>query len=150
MAKSIGYGEQLTKMDMNWISWYNSRRNTSSALRFFKKLLKNYEQVPRVMITDKLASYAAAKAKILKGVEHRQHKGLNNKIEVAHEPTRLREKQMRKFHSPRHAQKFLSKFGILKNFFKVGLYKLSAQKKRERLTQAFEIWNQIVLQESYV
>ena len=97
-----------------------------------------------------MASYTAAKEKILKSVEHRKHKGLNNKIEVAHEPTRLREKQMRRFHSPSHAQRFLSKFGILKNFFKIGLYKLSAQKKRERLIQAFKIWNQIVLQESHV
>ncbi len=57
---------------------------------------------------------------------------------------------MRRFHSPRHAQKFLSKFGILKNFFKIGLYKLSAQKKRDRLKHAFEVWNQIVLQENLV
>ena len=126
-----------------------SRRNAKAALRFFKKLLKSYEQVPRVMITDKLASYAAAKNKILKGVEHRKHKGLNNKIEVAHEPTRLIEKQMRKFHFPRHAQRFLSKFGVIKNFFKTGLYKLSAQTQRDRLKHAFEIWNQIVLQESF-
>jgi transposase-like protein len=53
--------------------------------------------VPRVIITDKLKSYAAAKRGILPGVEHRQHKGLNNRAENSHQPTRLREKKMRRF-----------------------------------------------------
>jgi len=53
--------------------------------------------VPRVLVTDKLKSYGAAKAKILSGVEHRLHKGLNNRAEVSHQPTRQRERQMRRF-----------------------------------------------------
>jgi putative transposase len=61
-----------------------------------------------VIITDKLKSYGAAKRKILPGVEHRQHKGLNNRAENSHQPTRLREKKMRKFKSAKHAQRFLS------------------------------------------
>jgi len=48
-----------------------------------------------VIITDKLKSYGAAKREILPGVEHRQHKGLNNRAEMEHQPTRLREKKMR-------------------------------------------------------
>jgi transposase-like protein len=61
-----------------------------------------------VIITDKLKSYGAAKREILPGVEHRQHKGLNNRAEHSHQPTRLREKNMRRFKSAKHAQRFLS------------------------------------------
>ena len=53
-----------------------SRRNTKAATRFFKKLLKGLEYVPRVIITDKLRSYGAAKKELLPRVEHRQHKRL--------------------------------------------------------------------------
>ena len=72
-----------------------SRRNKKAAKRFFRKLLKGLQDVPRVIITDKLKSYGAAKAEIMPGVEHRQHKGLNNRAENSHQPTRVREKVMR-------------------------------------------------------
>jgi transposase-like protein len=61
-----------------------------------------------VIIPDKLKSYGAAKREILPGVEHRQHKRLNNRAENSHQPTRLREKKMRTFKSAKHAQRFLS------------------------------------------
>ena len=51
--------------------------------------------MPRVFITDKLASYGAAKREILPSIEHRQHNGLNNRDENSHQPTRQQEKQMR-------------------------------------------------------
>ena len=63
---------------------------------------------PRVMITDKLASYAAAKRTVMPSVEHRQHKGLNNRAENSHQPTRRRERIMKKFKSAGQAQRFLS------------------------------------------
>src|SRR6266536_3905882 len=85
-----------------------SRRNKHAAKRFFRKLLKGLTYVPRVIITDKLASYGAAKREILPGVEHRQHKRLNNRAENSHQPTRLRERKMRRFKSAGHAQRFLS------------------------------------------
>src|SRR5258708_33746682 len=66
-----------------------SRRNTHAAKKFFRKLLKGLQYVPGVLITDKLASYAAAKKKIMPDVEHRQHKGLNNRGERSHQPTRV-------------------------------------------------------------
>jgi putative transposase len=124
-----------------------SKRNTKAALRFFRKLLKGLQYVPRVIITDKLKSYGSAKKKILKEVEHRSHKGLNNRIEVAHEPTSLREKQMRKFKSPPHAQRFLSAFGVVRNYFKVGLYKLTAKERKEKIKDAFTMWAAISLLE---
>src|ERR1700716_2293458 len=85
-----------------------SRRDKKAAKRFFRKLLKELQYVPRVIITDKLRSYGAAKREILPGVEHRQHKGPNNRAENSHQPTRLREKNMRRFKSAKQAQRFLS------------------------------------------
>jgi putative transposase len=71
-----------------------SRRNTKAAKRLMRKLLKGQGQSPRVMITDKLRSYRAAKRDIMPGVEHRSHKGLNNRAENSHQPTRRRERIM--------------------------------------------------------
>jgi putative transposase len=68
-----------------------SRRSAKAAKRFLKKLLKGLQYVPRVVVTDKLKSYAAAKKQILPGVEHRQSRYLNNRAEVSHQPTRRRE-----------------------------------------------------------
>ena len=122
------------------------RRNTKAALRFFKKLLKGLSYIPRVMITDKLRSYKAARKKILKSTEHRSHKRLNNKIEVSHQSTRIREKVMRGFKSPKQAQVFLSAFGILKNHFKIGLYRLSAENRKSKLREAFNAWDEVTQQ----
>ena len=88
-----------------------SRRNRLAAKRFFRKLLRGLKYSPRVLITDKPKSYAAAKADILPGVEHRQHKGLNNRAEVSLQPTRQKERQMRRFKTSGQAQSFL--FGII-------------------------------------
>ena len=79
-----------------------NRRNTRAAKRFFRKLLRGLQYVPRVIVTDKLKSYAAAKRKVLPHVEHRQSKYLNNRVEVSHQPTRRRERQMQRFKSARH------------------------------------------------
>ena len=80
-----------------------SRRNAAAAKRFFRKLLKGLRYIPRVIVTDKLKSYAAAQREILPSVEHRQSRYLNNRAEVSHQPTRRRERQMKRFKSARHA-----------------------------------------------
>jgi putative transposase len=72
-----------------------SQRNKQAAKRLLRKLLKRQCRAPRVMITDKLPSYGAAKRELMPGVEHRQHKGLNNRAENSHQPTRRRERQMK-------------------------------------------------------
>ncbi len=94
-----------------------SRRNACAAKRFFRKLLKCLQYVPRVIVTDKLRSYAAAKREILPGVEHRQSHYFNNRAEVSHQPTRRRERQMQRFKSARHAQRFLSTHARIHNYF---------------------------------
>jgi putative transposase len=76
------------------------RRDKNAAKKFFRKLLKGLTYVPRVIITDKLKSYGAAKQDILAGVEHRQHRYLNNRAENSHQPIRPRERWMQGFKSP--------------------------------------------------
>src|SRR5246500_4556931 len=84
------------------------RRDKHAAKRLLRKLLKKQMRPPRVMITDKLASYGASKREVMPGIEHRQHKGLNNRAENSHQPTRRRERQMKQFKSAGQAQRFLS------------------------------------------
>ena len=91
------------------------RRNKEAAKRFFLKLLKGLKYEPRVIITDKLRSYRAALREVLPHVEHRQHKGLNNRAENSHRPTRRRERVMQRFKSSAQAQRFLSPFGRFMN-----------------------------------
>lgn len=102
-----------------------SRRNTKSAKRFMRELVKQYGE-PRVLITDRLGSYGAAKRKLIPGVEHRQHKGLNNKAEVSHRQTRRREKIFGRFKSPRQVKIFLAVHDQLTCLFRPRLHTLSA------------------------
>ena len=120
-----------------------SRRNAKAAERFFRKLLKGLQYVPRVIVTDKLKSYAAAKRKILPGVEHRQSRYLNNRAEVSHQPTRRRERQMQRFKSARQAQRFLSAHGRIHNHFQLRRHRLSATDYRSARAAAFHTWREV-------
>ena len=124
-----------------------SRRNTAAATKFFRKLLKSQGFAPRVIITDKLKSYGAAKRQILKGVEHRQHKGINNRAENSHRPTRVRERRMGRFKSPGQAQRFLSAMEPIRGHFHPHQHKLTSNQYRERMSQQFESWQEIVCQD---
>ncbi|EFH85100.1 IS6 family transposase [Ktedonobacter racemifer] len=121
-----------------------SRRNKHAAKKFFRKLLKGLQYVPRVIITDKLASYAAAKKEILSSVEHRQHKGLNNRAERSHQPTRQRERTMRRFKSPGQAQRFLSAFGPILDHFRPKRHRLTARDYRALMQDRFQMWNEVI------
>jgi putative transposase len=123
-----------------------SRRDKKAAKRFFRKLLKGLQYIPRVMITDKLRSYGAAKNEIIPGVEHRQHKSINNRAENSHQPTRQQERRMRKFKSPRQAQRFLYAHGQVGNLFGHHRYKKSIKDQRAHLIKAFVQWNDMVSQ----
>ncbi|GHO50289.1 IS6 family transposase [Ktedonospora formicarum] len=120
-----------------------SRRDKKAAKRFFRKLLKGLEYVPRVIVTDKLASYAAAKKEIMPGVEHRQHKGLKNRAENSHQPTRQRERAMRRFKSGGHAQRFLSAFGPISDHFRPKRHRLQAAEYRALMQDRFQVWNEL-------
>jgi putative transposase len=120
-----------------------SRRNTKAAKRLLRKLLKKQRRAPRVMVTDKLRSYGAAKKEIMPGVEHRQHKGLNNRAENSHQPTRRRERQMKRFKSARHVQRFVSIHDPIANLFHFPRNQLTAADYRTARAQAFEDWAEI-------
>jgi putative transposase len=121
-----------------------SRRSAKAAKRFFRKLLRGLQYVPRVIVTDKLRSYAAAKREILPGVEHRQSRYLNNRAEVSHQPTRRRERQMQRFKSARHAQRFLSAHSSIHNHFQLRRHRLTADQHCAARDRAFRTWREVV------
>ncbi len=133
-----------------------SRRNKTAAKRFFRKLFRRWGE-PRVLITDKLRSYAAAKADLAPGIEHRQHKGINNRAEASHRHTRRREKiplivctqtiagqRIGRFKSPGQAQRFLSVHDQTAALFRPKRHSLSARSYRHARADAFEIWNDYI------
>src|SRR5262245_36825672 len=120
-----------------------SRRSKRAAKKFFRKLLRGCQYVPRVLVTDKLGSYAAAQKEVLPGVEHRQHKRLNNRAENSHQPTRQRERIMRRFKSAGQAQRFLAAQGPIRQHFCPRRQRLAAKHYRVVLQQRFVVWNTI-------
>ena len=120
-----------------------SRRDKRAAKRLLRKMLKRQCRAPRVMVTDKLASYGAAKKELMPGVEHRRHKGLNNRAENSHQPTRRRERQMKRFKSPRQAQRFLSAHGQIDNLFHLRRGHVTAAEYRAARMRAFETWAEV-------
>ena len=107
-------------------SLVQSRRNRRAAIRCFRKLLKSQGCVPRRLITDKLRSYPAAHRTVMPSVVHCTDQYVNNRAEVSHQPTRQRERQMRRFKSVAHAQRFLSVQGLVLNLFRVARHLLRA------------------------
>ena len=120
------------------------RRDQRAANRFFREPLKALRYVRRAIITDQLGSYAAAKAQVLPRIEHRRERWLNNRAENSHEPTRERERQMRGFKSPGHAQRFLSVFGVITSYFRPGRHLLAAVNFREIMRRRFVLRREIV------
>ena len=117
-----------------------SRRNKKAAKRFFCKLLKGLRYVPRVLVTDELRSYGAAKREILPGVEHRQSRYCSNRCEVSHQPTRQRERHMRQFKSVRHAQRFLATHSSIHKQFQLRRHQLPASEYRAACDRTFDSW----------
>ncbi len=111
-----------------------SRRDTQAAKRLLRKLMKRHCRPPRVIITDKLASYGAAKRRVMPSAEHRKHKGLNNRAENSHQPTRQRERQMKWFKSAHDG---------INNLFHLRRHRVPATQYRTARTQAFQVWAQV-------
>jgi putative transposase len=119
------------------------RRDKRAAKKFFRKLLNGLTYLPRVLITDKLKSYGAAKPEILPGVEHRQPRYLNNRVENSHQPTRQRERRRQRFKSPGHAQRFLSAYGLISPHFRLRRHRFAAPAYRQERRKRFQIWGEI-------
>ena len=120
-----------------------SRRDRRAAARFFRKLLKAQGRVPQRLITDKLLSYGAAHRIVMPSVVHSTRQYENNRAEVSHEPTRQRERQMRRFKSVGHAQRFLSVHGLVQNLFRAGRHLLRAGHHRLLRMRAFVVWDAV-------
>ena len=125
------------------------KRATDAAERFFRRLLKEADELPEWIITDQLGSYGAAKAKIpeLQEVEHLQvHSSarLNNRVEQSHQPTRQSERRMQGFPSIDSAQRFLSVFSPMCNHFRLRRHLLCAPHYRQALRERFAVWHEVV------
>lgn len=119
-----------------------SKRKKRAASRFFRKLFKGFGE-PRAVVMDKQRSYGAALKKLAPGMEHHSHKGLNNRSEVSHRPTRRPEKIMGRFKSPRQAQRFLSVHDQVQNVFRPRRHTHSAASYRQARADAHWIWDDI-------
>jgi len=97
------------------------------------------------MVTDKLRSYSAAKAELMPGVEHRSHKGLNNRAENSHLPLRSRERRMMRFKSARQCQRFVSTHVQISNLFLLHRKELTATEHRQLRAHAISTWREIAL-----
>ena len=117
-----------------------SRRDAGAARRFFRRLLKGLQYVPRVLITDKLGSYGVAKRELLPDVEHRKSRYLKNRAENSHRPTRRRERQMQRFKSALQAQRFLSAHAFIYGHFRPRRHRTTARNYRAARALAFKIW----------
>jgi len=118
---------------------FQPRRNAKAAKRFFGAPVTQFGE-PRVVVTDKLRSYTKPIQALAPDADHRAHKGLNNRIEKSHRPTRKREKIMGRFKSPRQAQRFLSAHDQINTIFRPSRYKLSAPSYRHARADAFGLW----------
>ncbi|MGY3061536.1 transposase-like protein [Streptomyces sp. TE3672] len=105
--------------------------------------MKKTRTVPRVVVTDKLRSYGAAHREVMPSVEHRSHKGLNDRAENSHQPTRQRERAMKGFRSFGGAQRFLSAFSGISPHFRPHRHLMTAFDHRAEMTVRFAIWDQI-------
>lgn len=115
------------------------RRNAKAAKRFLRQLITRFGQ-PRVIITDKLRSYIKPIRQMAPNADHRAHKGINNRIEGSHRPTRKREKLMGRFKSSRQAQRFLFAHDQINTIFRPRRYRLSATSYRHARSDAFDLW----------
>ena len=120
-----------------------SKRNRTAAKRFFRKLLKGLQYVRRVLVTDKLGSYGVAHRESMPSVQHRRSKYLNNRAETSHQPTRVRERVMKRFASPGQAQRFLYSFGHIRGHSRPRRHLVSAPQWRSEMADRFEVWDEI-------
>ena len=119
-----------------------ARRDGKAAKRFFKRLLRSHGGEPRKIVTDKLRSYGVAHRELMPEVIHDTSHYANNRAELSHQPTRMREKVMRRFKSRRQAQRFLNVHTSVYNLFNLGRHLVSAQHYRNLREGAFGRWTE--------
>ncbi len=118
-----------------------SRRDGKAAKRFFRRLLKTHRNEPRKIVTDKLRSYGVAHRELIPETIHDTSRYANNRAELSHQPTRVRERGMRRFKSMQQAQRFLTVHAAVYNLFILGRHLVSAKNYRFFRMRAFASWN---------
>jgi putative transposase len=124
--------------------YLQKRRDGKTAKRFFKRLLKKNKGEPRKIVTDKLRSYGVAHRELIPETIHDTSQYANNKSELSHQPTRVRERGMRKFKSVEQAQRFLNTHAAVYNLFNLGRHLVSAENYRYFRLRAFTSWEKVV------
>ena len=118
-----------------------AQRDSKAAKRFFRRLIKNHRDEPRRIVTDKLRSYGVAHRELIPNTIHDTSQYANNRAELSHQPTRVRERGMRRFKSPQQAQRFLSVHAMVYNLFNLRRHLISAEYYRFLRQRAFASWN---------
>ena len=93
------------------------RRNTRAALRLMRKLRRKQGFARKLLVTDKLRSYASALRRLRLACPHEQGLRRNNRAENSHQAVRRRERKLQRFKSARSAQRFLSMHAAVHNTF---------------------------------
>ncbi len=119
------------------------RRAKRAAVKFLRTLLKGVQHVPRVVSTDTLPSYGVARREVLPSVEHRRHKRRNNRAETSPQPTRERERRMRRFKSPGHAQRFLAAYGPIAGHCRPRCHRRTAAVCRQTRDKRCATWRAV-------
>jgi len=120
------------------------RRDGATARRFFKQLLRNNRGEPRKIVTDKLRSYGVAHRELIPDTVHDTTLYANNRAELSHKPTRVRERGMRRFKSIHQAKRFLGVHAAVHNLFNLGRHLVSAKHYRSPRQSAFVSWKNAV------
>ena len=114
-----------------------TRRDGNAAKRFFKRLLKAHRHEPRKIVTDKLAGYGAAHRELIPDAIHDTSRHANNRAELSHQPTRVRERPNPPNKTMRQAKRFLGVHSAVHNLFNLGRHLVSAKHYRAFRQGAF-------------
>jgi putative transposase len=121
-----------------------SSRCAKAAKRFLKRLIKTHRGAPTKIVTDKWRSYLVAHRELIPGSIHDTSQYANNRAELSHQPTRVRERGMRRFKSVSQAQRFLNAHAAIYNLFNLGRHHLSAKNYRLFRLRALASWKSAV------
>jgi putative transposase len=124
--------------------YLQAKRDGAAAKRFFKRLLRSHGDEPRKIVTDKLRNYGVAHRELIPETIHVTERYANNRAEQSHEPTRARERGMRRFKSVRQAQRFLGAHAAVSNLFNLGRHLVGAEHSRNLRISAFAEWSRAV------
>ena len=124
--------------------YLQTRRDAKAAKRFFRRLLRSHGKKPWKIVTDRLRSYGVAHRELMPATIHDTDHYANNRAELSHQPTRVRERGMRGFSSPEQAQRFLGVHAVVYSLFNLQRHLVSAEFYRLRRARAFKCWDEAV------